>query len=132
VVPELPLEVVLGAEVDGCKPEPDEVLDPDDEPDPDDELLPDVPLDPECARGTVAAIATPPATLAAVTPQVTADIRTSLRRASRSMATSTTAVGSPPTVIRRSERVMNLASTSTLRRNSEAGCAPAPLRPSLC
>lgn len=39
----------------------------------------------EWARGTVAAIATPPAMLAAVTDQVTADIRTSLRRASCSM-----------------------------------------------
>lgn len=94
MVPEPVPDVVLGAEVDGCKPDPDDVLDPDEELEPEDELLPDVPLDPECALGTVAAMATPPATLAAVTPQVTADIRTSLRRASRSIATSTTAVGS--------------------------------------
>ncbi|WP_370346004.1 hypothetical protein [Catenulispora sp. MAP5-51] len=71
--------VVLGAVVAGCNPE-----------------LPGFAC---AARGTVAAIATPPATLAAVTPQVTAEIRTNLRRASRSMTPPPQPLfGSPPTV----------------------------------
>jgi len=103
---------VVGADVAGCNPELGDVL-----------VL--GVLDPECARGTVAAIATPPATLAAVTPQVTTDIRTSLRRASRSMSTPPQRLnGSPPTVTRPGERVMSRASISTLRSNSQERARP--------